>query len=263
MSEKRRLIKPSADSVGAPGWLRPFQWGVALAHAAQCVAAAVLIDRWGPGYGALRWSTTHCWSWPFVWLLPAFAACSATAHALIAWRPPRGRVNAVRWIEYAVSSSLCNWVVCTLVGLEDIVTLVLITALNAVMMATGWGAEVAVASGHSGIAKGMLALGWVLFLAVWGPMMAAFAYAVETSVEGVPTAVIYGVPTGLVVINSLFGAWMVAYVWQLGPLRASLGADARFWRAEVGYSILSLTAKSYLMWFELGGAQRPRDTVCV
>lgn len=246
-----------------PRGLRAFQCAVAAVHAAQCIAAAVLIQRWGPGYGALRSDLDGwCVAWPFVWLLPAFAACSATAHAWIAYRPPRGHVNAARWLEYAVSSGLCNWVVCTLVGLDDLGELVALAVVNAAMMATGGASERAVAAGDTAGAKAWLILGWLLFAAVWGPILGMFGHAVRTSVEAVPTAVIYGVPIGLVCINALFGAWMVAYVWQRGPLRASLGANARFWRAEVGYSILSLTAKSYLMWFELSGAQRPRETVC-
>lgn len=244
-----------------PAWLPRFQGVVAAAHAGQCIAAGVLINHWGPGYGAIRWLDSQCWAWPFVWLLPAFAACSAIAHALTAAYPPEGNVNAIRWVEYAVSSGLCNWVVCTLVGIEEILALVAITLINAAMMGTGWMVEVRMVSGSVRDAKRWLWAGWALFVLVWGPILGMFARAVATSAKGVPTAVIYGVPIGLVAINGLFGAWMLAYVYGFWPLGVR-DISKRFWRAEVGYSILSLTAKSYLMWFELGGAQRPRETVC-
>jgi len=261
--ETERLLARAAARRRRCGATMAFQLAVAVAHAAQCGAAAWLIQDQGPGYGPIRWLGA-CWSWPHVWLLPAFAACSAAAHAWTALvSPPERNVNLWRWCEYAVSSGLCNWVVAAMVGIDEALALVGLTAVNAAMMYTGLRVERAVAHGDDRAAHRWLYAGWAAFVLVWGAIIAMFARAVHLSVRGVPDAVVYGVPIGLVVINALFGVWMVAYVERRGRWLAVADVSERFRRAEIGYSVLSLTAKSYLMWFVLLGAQRPQESVCV
>jgi len=245
--------------------LRVFQAAVAAAHGAQVAASAYVVSR-DPGYAALRVGA-DCYAYAFAWLLPAFAACSCVAHAAIAVRgPPHSRVNAVRWIEYAISSSLCNWVVATLVGIEYLWALAPLTAANAAMMVTGWAAEYRIA--HDANPLRALVAGWALFAGVWGVIIGMFVRAVTVRPgddPSPPNSVLYGVPIGLVFLNATFGVLMVWYAWPYMRGYKPLPGDApwrRFVRAEYGYSVLSLTAKSFLMWMVLGGAQRPREATC-
>lgn len=269
------LERAPLQTSGAPGRaaynvfraarLRKFQIGVTLAHLAQVIAASVYVAL-DTGWGQLH-IRTRCYSYPIAWLLPAFSACSCISHALTAYKLPRIleiRVNRVRWVEYSISSTLCNWVVCTLVGIDELTELVILSIINVGVMWTGEVAERRVSQGRSALVP--LLVGWVGFAIEWGVILAAFGHAVHTREPEkgpVPAFVLYGVPTGLVALNSLFG--LVAVLYAFPPTRRcrALMNDAdRFLYAEYAYSILSLTAKSFLTWMVLGGAQRPDVTVC-
>jgi heliorhodopsin len=112
------------------------------ADAAVCEKLTGL-RRWNAAMGAL-----HLVQGAGMLAVASFLFLSAVAHALLASPWPhrwhersvlRG-INPARWIEYSLSSSLMMVVIAMLVGIYDVVSLILIFALNATMI-LGWPME--------------------------------------------------------------------------------------------------------------------------
>lgn len=177
----------------------------------------------------------------------AFLFLSAAFHALIATVAFRkygdelrnGR-NRLRWLEYALSSSLMIVLVCLVTGVTDLAALIGAAFVNASMILFGWIMEM--------VNDGRSATWWTPFyfgcVAGAGPWVAIAAYlAVNVSQAGStgPPGFVYGIIFSIFFFFNIFALnqWLqYKRVWKW--------ADYLF--GETVYIILSLVAKSILAW---------------
>ena len=187
-------------------------------------------------------------------MVAAFLFLSATAHFLIAapgiyqWyaRNLTKGTNYARWVEYSFSASLMLVVIAMLVGIYDIVSLILIFAVNAAMILFGWMMEL-----HN---QTMERTNWTSFrfgsLAGTVPWIAVAIYLVGSgSGEGGPPGFVYGIFGSILVFFNVFAVNMVLQYKKVGPWRDYL-------YGERAYVLLSLFAKSALAWQVFAGTLR-------
>ncbi len=184
-------------------------------------------------------------------LVAGFLFLSALAHALLAspwlhgWyeRSVTRGINPARWVEYALSSSLMMVVIAMLVGIYDIVSLILIFALNATMILFGWLMEL-----HNQTTKGTnwTAFGFGCFAGAVPWVAIAIYLAGATS----PPAFVYGIFASLFVFFNVFAVNMLLQYRRVGRWRDYL-------YGERVYMLLSLTAKSLLAWQVFAGTLQP------
>jgi hypothetical protein len=178
-------------------------------------------------------------------LVASFAFVSAGAHALLAgpmyrWYSHNLRrgANYVRWWEYALSASIMIVLIGILTGMYDLGSLILIFALNAMMLFCGLMMEVINRPGEK--------VNWIPF---W---FGCFAGAVPWAVIGLylvapgtaggnPPGFVYGIFFSLFVFFNCFAVNMWLQYKKIGPWRNYLFG-------ETMYIVLSLTAKSALLW---------------
>jgi hypothetical protein len=185
-----------------------------------------------------------------------FFFLSAIAHLLVAI-PLRSRYegwlargqNPMRWLEYALSSSVMIVVIASLTGIQDIGALIAIFGANAAMNLFGWSME----SANEGRTKvqwnhyifGCIAgiVPWiVIFIALW-------ASATEPSAEPIPAFVI-------AIFISLFISFNVFAVNMILQYR-KVGKWADYLHGERAYMLFSLIAKTILAWQVFFGTLAP------
>lgn len=191
---------------------------------------------------------------PFGYMVASFLLISAIAHALIALNSKKyfaglkQGVNKFRWFEYALSSSVMIVLIATLFGIYDIASLILIFVVNAAMNFFGLDMELL----NAGEKK--RSVNWGPF--IWGsiagiaPWIAILLYMFGTgNFDMVPWFVWAIVGTYFVAFNT-FPVNMILQYKGVGKWKDYL-------YGERIYIILSLVAKSILVWLVLFGAMQP------
>jgi hypothetical protein len=185
-----------------------------------------------------------------------FFFMSAIAHALLAW-PLRGwyerrlstGIQPMRWIEYALSSSVMIVIIATLSGIQEIGTLLALFGINAAMNLFGWSME----SANQGRTKtqwnhyifGVIAgiVPWIVIgIALWSA-------SVEPGAEPIPTFVI-GIFISLFLAFNVFAITMILQYGKVGRWKDYLVG-------EKTYMFMSLFAKTLLAWQVFAGTLAP------
>jgi hypothetical protein len=184
-------------------------------------------------------------------LVAGFLFLSAAAHLLLAspwlhhWyeRNVARGINPARWIEYALSSSLMMVVIAMLVGIYDIVSLMLIFALNATMILFGWLMEL-----HN---QTTARTNWTAYwFGCFAGAVSWVAIAVYLAGAANPPAFVYGIFASLFVFFNVFAVNMLLQYRRVGRWRDYL-------YGERVYMLLSLFAKSALAWQVFAGTLQP------
>jgi hypothetical protein len=184
-------------------------------------------------------------------LVAGFLFLSAVAHALLAspalhrWyeRTVSRGINPARWIEYTLSSSLMMVVIAMLVGIYDIVSLLLIFALNATMILFGWLMEL-----HN---QTTARTNWTAFwFGCFAGAVPWIAVAIYLAGAADPPGFVYAIFASLFVFFNVFAVNMLLQYRRVGRWRDYL-------YGERAYMLLSLTAKSALAWQVFAGTLQP------
>ena len=246
--------------------LRWFNGGMGLIHLAQGVLMLILSAdfslpitasflKFDPAAGKLAPTSETLVDLLIGPLVAAFLFLSAIAHFLIAspviyeWyaRNLTKGINYARWIEYSLSASLMIVVVAMLVGIYDVVSLVLIFAVNATMILFGLMMELH----NQSTQKTNWTAFWFGVLAGAVPWIAIAIYLFGSgSDEGGPPGFVYGIFASIFVFFNTFAVNMMLQYRKVGPWRDYL-------YGERAYVILSLFAKSALAWQVFAGTLRP------
>jgi hypothetical protein len=185
-----------------------------------------------------------------------FLLLSAIAHFIIA--SPlyystyvanlKKNTNYLRWLEYALSSSVMIVVISMLVGMYDLSSLILIFTLNAMMNLFGFMMELhnqtTVKTNWSAFIFGCIA-----GIVPWIVIAMYFIGAVGQYASSIPTFV-YGILLSIFVFFNIFAVNMFLQYKKVGPWR-----DYLF--GERVYIVLSLVAKTALAWQIWSGTMRP------
>ena len=185
-----------------------------------------------------------------------FFFMSAIAHALLAW-PLRGwyerrlstGIQPMRWIEYALSSSVMIVVIAALSGIQEIGTLVAIFGINAAMNLFGWSMESAT-QGRTKVQWNHYVFGVIAGIVPWIVIgIALWSAAVEPGAAPIPTFVI-AIFVSLFVAFNIFAITMILQYAKIGRWRDYLVG-------EKTYMFMSLFAKTLLAWLVFAGTLRP------
>ena len=188
---------------------------------------------------------------PIAPVVAAFLFLSALAHTLLAsprlhgWyeRSVSRGINPARWAEYALSSSLMMVVIAMLVGIHDIVSLLLIFALNATMILFGWLMEL-----HN---QSTTKTNWTAFgFGCFAGAVPWVAIAVYLAGAQNPPGFVYGIFASLFVFFNVFAVNMLLQYRRVGRWHDYL-------YGERVYMLLSLIAKSLLAWQVFAGTLQP------
>jgi hypothetical protein len=191
---------------------------------------------------------------PFGILVASFLFISAIAHFLIYLSKDKYTtglkkgINAYRWFEYALSSSIMIVLIATLFGIYDVVSLMLIFLVNAAMNLFGLDMELI----NSGVKKDKVNWGPFIWGSIAGvaPWIAIFVYMFGTgNFDMIPWFVWAIVVTYFVAFNTFPINMILQY--------KAVGRWKDYLYGERVYIILSLAAKSILAWLVLFGAMQP------
>jgi hypothetical protein len=185
-----------------------------------------------------------------------FFFMSAVAHALLAWPLRRwyedslaAHIQPMRWIEYALSSSVMIVVIAALAGIQEIGTLVAIFGINAAMNLFGWSMESANQERSRtqwnhyifGVIAGIVP--WIVIgIALWSAATVPGAAAIPGFV--------------IAIFVSLFVAFNVFAITMVLQYR-KIGRWKDYLVGEKTYMFMSLFAKTLLAWQVFAGTLRP------
>jgi hypothetical protein len=184
-------------------------------------------------------------------LVACFLFLSALAHAAVAspwlhrWyeRNISHGINPARWIEYSLSSSLMMVVIAMLVGIYDVVSLIVIFALNATMILFGWMMEL-----HN---QTTTRTNWTAYwFGCFAGAVPWVAVAVYLAGDADPPGFVYAIFASLFVFFNVFALNMALQYRRVGRWRDYL-------YGERVYMLLSLFAKSALAWQVFAGTLQP------
>jgi len=210
-------------------------------------------------------------------LVPVFSGLSMINHlwAITRWEDYKGYVgkgyNPVRWAEYAISAGLMTFSLGSMSGIEDIKTLMALVIGNAAMQYTGYGSEVAAAQAlnHKNKIDTTFAAdtsvrhqveGFAVFAAQLVVLWTAFGTAV-TRAEGSPDF-LWAIMTVITALYLSFGLLSLTYtLGAVNKANDTLGTfELRdFGKVELGFTGLSLAAKSFLLNMVLFGSIMSRS----
>jgi hypothetical protein len=185
-----------------------------------------------------------------------FFFMSAIAHALLAW-PLRGwyerRLSAgiqpMRWIEYALSSSVMIVVIAALSGIQEIGTLVAIFGINAAMNLFGWSMESA-NQGRTKVQWNHYVFGCIAGIVPWIVIgIALWSASTEPGAEPIP-GFVFAIFATLFLAFNVFAITMVLQYGKIGRWRDYLVG-------EKTYMFMSLFAKTLLAWQVFAGTLAP------
>jgi VanZ family protein len=142
-------------------------------------------------------------------------------------------INPVRWTEYSISASIMMVLIAMFVGVWDLAALIAIFAANSAMILFGWLME-----RHQAPGRADWTAFWFGSLVGAVPWLIVLIYVLEPA--GVP-GFVYAIVGFQFILFVAFAGNMALQYGRVGPWR-----DYRF--GEVGYIVLSLTAKSLLAW---------------
>lgn len=167
-------------------------------------------------------------------------------------------INRTRWSEYTFTAGAMTWILCQLCGITNIYALIAIAGLgNVLLQWQGYFFEVAVHERDTTgedytvehrfwVAVPMLR-GFLIFLAQWVPITLSFSWTLanaEARDEEVP-----------VVVPISFGG--ILFFFLLFPIVQTLYSLKKlcitnWFRYELAFIVLSLTAKMFLTWTMFG-----------
>mmetsp|Transcript_79148 Transcript_79148/g.255924 ORF Transcript_79148/g.255924 Transcript_79148/m.255924 type:complete len:291 (+) Transcript_79148:110-982(+) len=198
---------------------------------------------------------------PFVALTSVFAWMSAAAHfcVLVCFKQYvkdlRAGLNQIRWLEYAGSSSLMIVLISMLFGIWDSHLLFQIGACNACMNFFGYAFEVQNRPGNK--------IDWSNFIfgcfAGACPWASVLSYVFSTNGDGVP-GFVWGILAAYLIMFNTFPINMWLQYAQVGAwYRDEAGGfpGAGYYFGEKVYQVLSLVAKTLLLWLVVGGCGQP------
>ena len=185
-----------------------------------------------------------------------FFFMSAIAHALLAWPLRRwyeGRlasgIQPMRWIEYALSSSVMIVVIAALSGIQEIGTLVAIFGINAAMNLFGWSMESA-NQGRTKVQWNHYIFGCIAGIVPWIVIgIALWSASTEPGAEPIP-GFVFAIFATLFVAFNVFAITMILQYGKIGRWRDYLVG-------EKTYMFLSLFAKTLLAWQVFAGTLAP------
>lgn len=177
----------------------------------------------------------------------AFLFLSFLNHALTAYcsdwydRVLLSECNPLRWLEYFFSAAIMHVMIAQLCGVADAYLLFCIGALTAVTMVFGWLQEtlrpLLKNDGRRELTPFLL--GVVPWVAQWAVILAHFHHA------GSPPQWVSALMALELVLDVSFAAWMLL----------SQTCVDHYATVELGYVVLSLTAKQLLAWVNFGGTR--------
>jgi hypothetical protein len=158
------------------------------------------------------------------------------------------KINYLRWIEYAFSSSVMIVAIAILCGMFDLPSLILIFSLNAMMNLFGLMMEL-----HNQTTKktnwSAFIFGTIAGIVPWIVISMYFFGAVSSVSTNIPSFV-YAILVSIFLFFNCFAINMVLQYKQVGPWKNYLFG-------EKAYIVLSLVAKSALAWQIFSGTLRP------
>lgn len=200
---------------------------------------------------------------PFTALTSGFAWMSAAFHFLVLAffkqyvKDLRIGINRFRWIEYAMSSTLMMVLIAMLFGVWDVHILFSLGGCNACMNLFGYSFELQ----NIGSKK----VDWSNF--VFGcfagivPWCVVISYATSTGGGGVP-GFVWAILGAYIFMFLTFPLNMVLQYARIGAWyrdEAHGYPGGGYYFGEKIYQILSLTAKSLLLWLVVGGTNQPNS----
>jgi hypothetical protein len=160
----------------------------------------------------------------------------------------KNKINYLRWIEYAFSSSVMIVAIAILCGMFDLPSLILIFGLNAMMNLFGLMMEL-----HNQTTKTTnwtaYIFGIIAGILPWIVIIMYFLGAVSSVSTNIP-GFVYVILVSIFVFFNCFAINMFLQYKQIGPWKNYLFG-------EKIYIILSLVAKSALAWQIFAGTLRP------
>jgi hypothetical protein len=186
----------------------------------------------------------------------AFFFASAIAHALLAW-PLRSwyearlarHIQPLRWLEYAISSSIMIVIIAALSGIQEVGTLIAIFGINAAMNLFGWSMELA-NEGRTKTQWSHYIFGCIAGIVPWIVIgVALWSAATEPDAEPIPGFVI-AIFVSLFIAFNVFAITMILQYGKVWRWRDYLVG-------EKTYMFLSLFAKTILAWQVFAGTLAP------
>jgi hypothetical protein len=201
-----------------------------------------------PGTPLADGTLDEFWGVPLANATAAFLLLSALFHFIIAApggfafysRELRRGRNRMRWVEYALSSSLMIVLIALVTGITDVAALIAIAFVNASMILFGWIMEMV----NLPDGERWWTPFWFGCVAGIGPWAAIAAYlAINVNIEGAetPPTFVYAI---IVTIFVFFNCFALNQWLQY----RGVGKWKDYVFGEVVYIVLSLTAKSALAW---------------
>lgn len=157
--------------------------------------------------------------------------------------------NRIRWLEYAITSSLMIFILAILSGVKDFDTVLCLCVINAVLMSTGYFFE----TSQIDLTKKLsLFIGFSLLIFIWFVIFRNFASRIKEAEEvgrKIPNWV-YGVLTPMFFWWSSFG---------LVALYQYYKSDNNYKKYEKYYIILSYLSKAFMGYYLTYGMLREPD----
>lgn len=189
--------------------------------------------------------------WKLATLVPVFSLLSSVNHVYSITDPKayfkmiKQGSNPVRWAEFSLSAGIMAFIIAVLSGVDDIKPLMTLIVANFALQLTGYHVEQETASRRRTSAQRMETVGYLIFFAMWVAIFIGFFTNMSETDEERPDSIIYTIVFGLFILFLAFGIWSSMY---------SSGTIKSFRKMEIGYIILSLTAKLLLANLTLFGS---------
>ena len=262
--------KPSVkkESLGVFDKLRSWNRGLVLLHGGQAIAMAYLakdfrvpVDvsflTFNEATESLDTASRTIADVPLAWILIAFLAMSAVAHAIIAgpWfnnyvSDLKQGINRARWIEYGVSASTMMVAIALLVGINSLALLVSIFMFTLLMNWTGYTMEMLnKGKEKDSVSWGQFVLGSVAGIIPW-VIIAMYFVSNWLYGNGNPPTFVYAI---FLTIFFFFNTFAINMYLQY----TKKGKWSDYLYGEKTYMVLSLVAKSALAWQVFAGTLRP------
>lgn len=241
-------------------WYRDALWTTKMhvwAAGVQFVTSAAIFgatnrDATAPVY-TLYWrrqegfALTREGSVPIGYYAAVFLFLSFLNHTITAWRKDwydrvlLSECNPLRWLEYFFSAAIMHVMIAQLCGVADAYLLLCIAALTAVTMVFGWLQETLrpLLKGDGRMEFTPFLLGFVPWMVQWAVILSHFHHA------GSPPKWVIALMALELALDVAFAGWM---------LLSQTYVD-HYATVELGYVVLSLTAKQLLAWVNFGGSR--------
>jgi hypothetical protein len=186
------------------------------------------------------------WEYQLGYLVPIFPFLSSINH-IVSLADPKWYstvletgVNKIRWIEFSVSAGVMLVLIGELSGVLEIRSLVVLAMLNALLQYHGYLIERAVSENASRAQiRELLLIAFSIHIVIWTMIFISFFSVLGTSTRAVPKAV----NSIIIILFTLFTSFgILSALWAVGAVKS-------FNLVELGYIILSLSAKVFLAWF--------------